>query len=177
MSSKAAKRRAKKAAQQIADGAAVTTPAPVPQPSTPKPERPKAVRPTPQRIAKGLFRMPTGPDRRQLPAHDVTHDAVARMHHAGLLSDAQEAAARDWQLLKARVREELSISQGRSCLDMTPCGHDDSDGDPELMQHWRRVEAELGSWKVGSLDWTCVLNHPPGNLRLFRAALDQFSRC
>ena len=134
----------------------------------------EAIRPTPERIGKGSFKMPTGPGRKLLPAVDEAHDTIAKLHKAGLISDDQEQAARDWQDLKAAIRAELGLSQGRSCLDMTPCGHDNDDGDPALMQRWERVEAELGSFKTGALDWTCVLGHPPANLGLLKSALDLF---
>lgn len=138
--------------------------------------RNEAIRPTPERRAKGSFRMPKGQLRHTMPAHDEAHDTIAKLHRAGLISDAQESSARDWQRLKADVRAELGINQGRSCLDISPIGHDDSEGDPELMARWREIEAELGSWKVGCLDWTCVLGHPPANLDLFRSALNAFGR-
>ena len=136
----------------------------------------EAIRPTPERIGKGAFKMQTGPGRKLLPAVDEAHDTIAKLHKAGLITDDQEQAARDWQDLKAAIRAELGLSQGRSCLDMTPCGHDNDDGDPALMQRWERIEAELGSWRTGALDYTCVLGHPPANLGLLKSALDLFRK-
>lgn len=176
MASKAEKLRAKKAAKaqaQQPDKPQATFMRP-PVVAHPKVE---AVRPTPEREAKGRFRMPSGRGKQRLPAIDEHHDTIAKLHIAKLLSDSQEAAARDWQALKADVRAELGISQGRSCLDISPVGHDSHDGNPEVMQRWRRVEAELGPWKTGALDYTCVLGHPPRNLPLLRAALNLFARC
>lgn len=112
-----------------------------------------------------------------MPAVDEAHDTVAALHRAGLITDAQEATARDWQSLKASIRAELAINVGRSCLDFSPAGHDDGDGDADLMRRWLMIEAELGSFKTGCLDWTCVLGHPPGNLGWFRASLDAFQGC
>lgn len=175
MASKAEKLRAKKAAKAQAQQPDKPQ-APFMRPAVVAHPKVEAVRPTPEREAKGQFRMPSGRGKQRLPAVDEHHDTVARLHHAKLLSDEQEAAARDWQDLKSDVRSELGINQGRSCLDISPVGHDSHDGNPEVMQRWRRVEAELGPWKTGCLDYTAVLGHPPRNLPLLRAALDQFGK-
>lgn len=175
MASKAEKLRAKKAAKAQAQQPDKPQ-APFMRPAVVAHPKVEAVRPTPEREAKGQFRMPSGRGKQRLPAVDEHHDTVARLHAAGLLSDAQETAARDWNALKQDVRAEMGISQGRSCLDISPVGHDSHDGNPEIMQRWRRVEAELGPLKTGCLDYTAVLGHPPRNLPLLRAALDQFGK-
>lgn len=179
MASKAQKLKQKKRANAIR---AQSAPPPDAKPDTVK--RPpaqmlpkvEAIRPTIERMAKGAFRMPAGRGKQSMPAVDEEHDAIAKLHRARLISDDQEQAARDWQDLKAAIRAELGLSQGRSCLDMTPCGYDNDDGDPALMQRWERIEAELGSWKTGALDYTCVLGHPPANLGLLKSSLDAFIR-
>ena len=176
MASKAEKLRAKKAAKAQAQQPDKPQ-APFMRPAVVAHPKVEAVRPTPEREAKGQFRMPSGRGKQRLPAVDEHHDTVARLHAAGLLSDAQETAARDWNALKQDVRAEMGISQGRSCLDISPVGHDSHDGNPEIMQRWRRVEAELGPCKTGALDYTCVFGHPPRNLPLLRAALNLFARC
>ena len=135
----------------------------------------EAIRPTPERMGKGAFKMPTGPGRKLLPAVDEAHDTIAKLHKAGLINDDQEQAARDWQDLKAAVRAELGVSQGRSCLDISPVGHDNDEGNPALMERWLKIEAELGSFKTGALDFTAVLGHRPANLDLFRLSLDLFA--
>lgn len=149
------------------------------RPPVSAPPRPKveAIRPTAERMAKGRFRMPSGRGMQSMPAVDEAHDAIAKLSRAGLITACQEAAARDWQEFKAAIRAELGISQGRSCLDMSPAGHDDSEGDSDLLRRWFEVEAELGSFKTGALDYTCVMGHPPANLPLLRAALDAFADC
>lgn len=178
MSSKAQKRRQRQARNMLVQASTPDAkPDTVKRPPVQMAPRVEAIRPTAERLRKGSFRMPTGPERKSLPAVDEAHDTVAKLHRAGLISDDQEQAARDWADLKAAIRAELGVSQGRSCLDMTPAGHDNDEGDPDLMGRWLRIEAELGSWKTGALDWTIVLGHPPGNLSLFRVALDLFSGC
>ena len=176
MASKAERLRAKKAAKAQAQQPDKPQ-TPFMRPPVVAHPKVEAVRPTPEREAKGQFRMPSGRGKQRLPAVDEHHDTVARLHAAGLLSDAQETAARDWNALKQDVRAEMGISQGRSCLDISPVGHDSHDGNPEIMQRWRRVEAELGPLKTGALDYTCVLGHPPRNLPLLRVALNLFARC
>lgn len=170
----AARRRAASAAGEKRGPAPGAKPNTATRPPVQAPERAKAVRPTEQRLSKGAFRMPTGPLRQDLPAVDEAHDCVAALLRARLITPEQEAAARDWQELKAAVRAELGLSQGRSCLDLSPAGHDDSDGDSEVMRRWREVEARLGLVKVGALDWTVVYGRKPGNLPLLREALDAF---
>ena len=175
MASKAQKRRQRQARNQIAQAPTPDAkPETVKRPPVQMMPRAEAIRPTVERLRKGSFRMPTGPERKSLPAVDEAHDAVAKLHRAGLISDEQEQAARDWADLKAAIRAELGVSQGRSCLDMSPVVHDNDEGNPDLMQRWLRIEAELGSFKTGALDWTCILGHRPANLDLFRVSLDLF---
>lgn len=177
MASKAQKLKQKKMANAIR---AQSAPSPDAKPDTvkrpPAQMRPKveAIRPTIERIAKGAFRMPAGRGKQSMPAIDEEHDVIAKLHRARLISDDQEQAARDWQDLKAAIRAELGVSQGRSCLDISPVGHDNDEGNPALMERWLKIEAELGSFKTGVLDWTCVLGHRPANLDLFRVSLDLF---
>lgn len=175
MASKAEKLRAKKAAKAQAQQPDKPQ-TPFMRPPVVAHPKVEAVRPTPEREAKGQFRMPSGRGKQRLPAVDEHHDTVARLHAAGLLSDSQEAAARDWQALKNRVYAELSIDRPRSCIDFSHGGYDSGDGDPDLMLFWLRVEAELGSFKTGVLDYTVILGHCPANLELLRKALDIFSR-
>lgn len=178
MASKAQKRRQRQARNMAVQAIAMpdAKPSTVKRPPVHLVPKAEAVRPTVERMRKGEFRMPTGPERKSLPAVDEAHDTIAKMHRAGLINDDQEQAARDWQDLKAAVRAELGVSQGRSCLDISPVGHDNDEGNPALMERWLKVEAELGSFKTGALDWTCVLGHPPANLGLFRVALDGFAK-
>ena len=177
MASKAEKLRAKKAAKAQAQQPDKPQ-APFMRPAVAAHPKVEAVRPTPEREAKGRFRMPSGRGKQRLPAIDEHHDTIAKLHNAKLLSDSQEAAARDWQALKAEVRAELGVRGSRSCLDISPAGHDSDDGNPEVMRRWRRIEAELGAWKTGALDYTCVLGNPPTvkTLPLLRGALDLFGK-
>lgn len=176
MASKAQKRRQRMARNMAAQAVAMPDAKPdtVKRPPVHIVPKVEAIRPTPERIGKGAFKMPTGPGRKFLPAVDEAHDTIAKLHKAGLINDDQEQAARDWQDLKAAVRAELGVSQGRSCLDISPVGHDNDEGNPALMERWLKVEAELGSLKTGALDFTAVLGHRPANLDLFRVALDLF---
>lgn len=136
-----------------------------------------AIRPTPERMARGAVKLPKGRGSQSMPAVDEAHDIIAAMHRARLLTDTQEQAARDWQALKMAVRAELGINQGRSCLDISPAGHDDTDGNPEVMQRWREVEERLGWVKTGALDWTVIFGRKPGNLALLQDALDALAGC
>ena len=176
MASKAQKRRQRQARNMVMQAIATpdAKPSTVKRPPVHLVPKAEAIRPTAERMRKGAFRMPTGPERKSLPAVDEAHDTIAKMHRAGLINDDQEQAARDWQDLKSAIRAELGVSQGRSCLDISPAGHDNDEGNPALMERWLKVEAELGSLKTGALDWTCVLGHRPANLDLFRVALDLF---
>ena len=178
MASKAQKRRQRMARNMAAQAVAMPDAKPdtVKRPPVHIVPKVEAIRPTPERIGKGAFKMPTGPGRKLLPAVDEAHDTIAKLHKAGLITDDQEQAARDWQDLKAAVRAELGVSQGRSCLDISPVGHDSDEGNPALMERWLKIEAELGSFKTGCLDWVCVLGHRPANLGLLKSALDAFIR-
>lgn len=178
MASKAQKRRQRMARNMAAQAVAMPDAKPdtVKRPPVYIVPKVEAIRPTPERIGKGAFKMPTGPGRKFLPAVDEAHDTIAKLHKAGLINDDQEQAARDWQSLKNRVYAELSIDRPRSCIDFSHGGYDSGDGDPDLMSFWLRVEAELGSFKTGALDYTVILGHRPANLGLLREALDIFTR-
>ena len=131
-----------------------------------------AIRPTPERLRHGKVSIPTGQHHDDLPAHDTHHDCIAVMHLRGVLTDEQEMGARKWQWLRYRLKEELGVNEGRSCLDIAPAGYDATEGDPQFMRYWRDLEAELGWVKVGALDHTCIRGQKPSNLDLLRAALE-----
>jgi len=131
-----------------------------------------AVRPTPERFKRGEWRLPQGMGKHNSPAVDITADLIGLMYENKFITNAQEQAARMVQTAWAGYIAEMGVSQGRSCLDMSPVGHDGGDGNPDAMQAWRDISAKLTYWQEGALLWTVINGRAPANVELVRSALD-----
>lgn len=134
----------------------------------------EAVRPTPERMSHGEVVLPRGPGRKDAPARVAVPDCIAALCiEPRKLTQAQENAARAYEELRWRVRLDLGLSQGRSCLDIGPVGHDDGEGDAELAAEWRRVRTKLGLPAIAVLDAVVMEGRWPRDLTAFRKALDE----
>lgn len=141
--------------------------------------RPRVVRPTPERLAKGGIDVPKGAGAKEGPAIVRVPDCIAALCIPGArrITQAQENAARGYEVLRRAVRADWGISEGRSCLDISPVGHDDGDGDEALAEEWRRVRSRLGPRRVTVLDATIMSGKYPLRIEEFREALDVFDSC
>lgn len=137
----------------------------------------RAVRPTSFMMRTGLYELPKGPGRQERPALNMRPDCIAAlMIEPAELDGIQHDSARDWQELRARVRAEIGTpSEGRSCLDISPSGHDGGDGDMALAARWRYIRGSMGPARIAILDRTCIDGAWPKDMDLFRDALDAFA--
>jgi len=134
------------------------------------------VRPTPEQIGRGHYRLPEGQGKQDAPALNMRPDCIAALMIAPAHLDAvQHDAARDWQELRASVLAELGVNQGRSCLDIGPSGYDAGPGNVALADFWRRVRLTLGPARMATLDRTCIEGAWPKDMGALKAALDAFA--
>lgn len=103
---------------------------------------------------------------------NTTPDCLAALHVSGKLTDAQEQAGRDYEALWERWRGELGVSEGRSCLDVTPVGHDDTDGDARIASLMRAAARAMGPHGEREVYWTVIRGRWPRDLTALRKALD-----
>lgn len=139
------------------------------------PEAPnKAIRPTPERAQHGKVNVPFGVGKHERPATVECSDMVATLYEGGKITYSQEQAARTFQQLHADYVADLGISTGRSCLDIGPVGHDESDGNPEIAARHRRIVRELGMLRDAELRWVVLQGRRPRDLEaeVLRSALD-----
>lgn len=104
-------------------------------------ERDGESRPTPERIRRGAYVLVDAEDAGVRYAQDLAADPVAAAEMQGLLEPHHVDAFRQFEALARRM---MGSPGQRSCLDFTPVGHDDSDGDPEAEREWKDVRAYLG---------------------------------
>ena len=176
MSSKAARRRNRRKARQASQDA-IQAPAPqarrkVATAATGE-SRGKAVRPTSERIARGVWAEPVGAVKSQQPIVDMAHDTIGRLHCDRKITDAQEQAARSYQETCAAYLAEMpEISGFKSCLAGGQAGHDDSDGDPAIFAAMRGLERRVGMIGSAELYRVCISGDRPRNIEILRKALD-----
>ncbi len=176
MTSKAAKRRARKKARtasKMAFGGVV------PQKYNKTPTAPAqkarghAERPTPERMARGVWAEPVGAIKSQQPVVDIAHDMIGRLHCEKRITGAQEQAARSYQETCAAYLAEMpDIGGYKSCLNGGTGGHDDSDGDPAIFAAMRSLERRVGIIGSAELYRVCIAGDHPRNIKILRNALD-----
>jgi len=166
---KAARLRLKR---QMREGAAETPAQPQAAPEAGTPTDKPDNRPTVEQRKQGSYLRNKPQGAREELWINTTPDCLAALHVSGKLTDAQEQAARDYQTLWERWRGELGVSEGRSCLDMTPVGHDDTDGDARIAGLMRAAARAMGPDGEREVYWTVIRGRWPRNLPALRKALD-----
>ena len=144
------------------------------------PQRPpdRATRPTQERMARGVWKIPRGQGKSELPVLDLAEDMVGQLYQAGKISDAQEQAARTWQARRLAYLAELpEISGYKSCISPDVPGYDDGDGDPDVIEEYRKIEVALGRQGRIEVLLVCEENRNPRSLELLRWALGVIERC
>lgn len=131
-------------------------------------------RPTAERLARGTWHIAS----KEAPAVDVTSDMVGRLLASRQITQSQEQAARTWQELRRAYLAELpEISGYRSCIDPSVPGFDDGDGDPVIIERFRKIELALGHEGRRIMLWVCDQDERPYDVRLLRWALDVVAGC
>lgn len=103
---------------------------------------------------------------------NTTPDCIAALHTTGRIDDSQEQAARDYEALWRAWSAELGVSEGRSCLDMTPVGHDDGEGDAQIAGLMRKADAAMGRAGAQEVYQVVIRGRWPRDVVLLRRALD-----
>ena len=127
--------------------------------------------PTPEREARGCWVKAEG-------VHiDRAADMLGALEVAEIITPQQHAAGRDWQEARAAYIAELQLSGYRSCLNTDQAGHDESDGNPEAVRHFKALERSVGM--LGSAELTHVIeyNQRPRAIQALRCALDAVAGC
>lgn len=145
------------------------------------PEKPSAARtaptpvllaPTPQQESKGWWVRAKGPGRTEAVVN-LASDMIGRLRCEGAITHEQEQAARLFQELRADFLAELGTRGYGSCLDPATGGYDGSDGDPQAMEAYRRMERRVGGSMMAVLSAECDkgAQQRPHMIGLLRAAL------
>ena len=134
---------------------------------------PAAERPTPERMAKGVWTQPKGMGKNEIPVTDIASDTIGLIHYRGQITSRQEQAARSFQAIRAAYLVELpEISGYKSCIAGDVPGYDDGDGDPVVIARYRKIERELGRQGRIEMLLVCEGNEQPRSIELLRWALD-----
>lgn len=134
---------------------------------------PQAARPTPERMARGVWTEPKGMGKNEIPVTDVTSDMVGLLLHCRQITGGQEQAARTFQAARLAYMAELpEISSFKSCLHNEVPGFDDGDGDAQVIERYRDIERAVGINGRRELLHVCEENQRPRKLDVLRLALD-----
>lgn len=133
-------------------------------------------RPTSERKSRGTWAEPSGMGKHERPVVDLASDEIGRLFQAGRITGSQEQAARQYQELRAAYISELPDVRGfKSCLAGSVPGYDDSDGDPQTIAAWRKLDGRLSHPQRREMLLVCDMDERPRNIDVLRAALDAIS--
>ena len=157
-------RRADRKAQSIAAAAEIWEP------------REGKERPTPERRAKGAFVLRDTEDAGVTVAVDEGATELDRLALRGTITEDQRQAGHDLAQVLHRTR---LTSSGRSCIDMTPVGHqslEDSDDDWQAKRDEQQRQAVYlrcrGPWVWPELIRVCRDDEPVRDVASLRSGLD-----
>lgn len=104
---------------------------------------------------------------------DLASDMPGALHVAEVITLAQLEAARHFQIVRADYLHELpDLKSFKSCLHDEVPGFDDGEGDPQVIEAYRRVERAAGWRGVRELLRVCEDNQKPRSIETLRAALN-----
>lgn len=140
----------------------------------------RAERPSGERLRRGKWALPQGAMKSEQPFVDLTVDAVGRLYEKGLLTAAEEQAARQFQAARAAYLEELpDVSGFKSCIAGSVPGYDDGEGDPVVIERYRDLEKRIGVGSRRIVLQVCEDNVAPKvtlDLMAFKRAMGRISR-
>lgn len=133
-------------------------------------------RPTPERRRHGEWVFVDTEAAGHRVARDMASTPIDRMEHAGVLSNEQASAARDFEQLY-RAAQEVPATRD-SCTIWEPQGHDESDGPVEAVRDRRELYLFLGTQRDMILRYVCVEHREPRprDIGLLREALNECVR-
>lgn len=126
-------------------------------------------RPTPQRRKRGAFRLVRLEKNGPSAAIDVTAQPIMAALASGVITERQYDAAVRFEQLARQIRGPVGQ---RSCLDLEPVGHDESDGAEEAEREWGAIRKELGFAVFQAVDAVAYHHDRIERVRLVRQGLD-----
>jgi hypothetical protein len=127
-------------------------------------------RPTAQRLQKGVFVLRDTEDAGVRHAVDTAAHPLDVMRQNGTLTEEQATAGFDMANLIAMTR---MVSQGRSCLDFSPVGHDGNLSDNAQAGSDRtRLYSDMGQARWAECYRVCAEGRRPSNMAVLRDGLD-----
>lgn len=133
--------------------------------------------PTPEQQRRGAYVRNKPPGARAELWLNTAPDCLASLHVTGRITDAQEQAGRYYEMMRLAYIKTLGIGQGRSCLDMTPWGYDETEDSGELQKVVRQLERDMGRVGTAVVRGVVVEGRYPkaSHIEALRAALDAIS--
>ena len=143
---------------------------------TPRPDRGRD-RPTRERKDRGDWIWINSKEAGVKAAKDVAAHPIDYLEHAGVITNTQGSAGRDYESL---YRVCLEVEQARDCLTLwMPKGHASDDGPVEQKKRYRNLCREIGIVRESILRQVCVHErHPRGGDQIgaLREALNEAER-
>ena len=140
----------------VRDGASIAT-----QPTS---------RPTDERLARGQWSKGNA----DLAYVDLACDMIGRLFVSKQITEQQAQEARTCSEVYAAYREEIGISESKSCLAVSSGGFDPSDGNEAVFKRYYAMRDRIGRVKTSLLQTECgkAADDKPHNLSALRNALD-----
>lgn len=134
----------------------------------------RAERPTGEQMSRGVWSMPSGMGKQDLPVVNRTPDMIGRLFEDRKITGSQEQAARTFQQLRAAFLAALGTRGYGSCLADNQAGYDSGDGDGEAEAAYNSLVEKIGRSKAACLirEVNREADQKPVNLRLLRLSLD-----
>lgn len=142
---------------------------------TPRPEKEKD-RPTPERKAMGEWTWVTTQKAGGKAAKDMASHPIDRLEWAGVISNEQASAGRDFENLTRSATQSPGVRD--SCTLWEPKGFESDDGNVSAVNRHRELCRMLGMLRDRRLRWVCVeQNHPkPQEIGQLREDLNECAR-
>ena len=137
-------------------------------------DRPGNARPTPERLAKGTFKLVDAEDAGVKTAvnQDDQISVIQRLAESEVITGRQGEAGDKFRDLHDRFWPQTSP---RTCLNIDPVGHESlEDSDEEVRVHaaWRELAGVIPKPEMTELKRVCVAGYPPSDIDRLRMALD-----
>ena len=134
-------------------------------------------RPTPERRKRGQWAFVTTEDAGGKAARDMHAHPIDRLEHAGVISNDQASAARDFEDLYRACMEVGGTRDSTTIWE--PQGHDSTDGPVEAKERYRELCRQIGIVRENALRQVCVFGYEPrraAEIGALREALNEAGR-
>jgi len=137
-------------------------------------DRPHRARPTPERMRQGAWKTRDSEVAGMTYAVDEASHPLDVLCERGKITEDQRQAGLD--AAELFIRNQM-VSQGRSCLNMDPVGHDsDTPDDEPSYRRYSELWGKLGQIGAGMIRHVCVMAETPKPSQL-STLIDALSVC